>query len=104
MAKRYRYAFAKKKEAAKGKLAVGLAVASFLLFILDVILSFALGGKPGYVIGGIALFASVISIYGFIMGLSSFSEEDRKHRTSLIGSILNGLIMVGWLGMFLSGL
>ena len=32
MAKRYRYAFAKKKEAGKGKLSAGLAVASFLLF------------------------------------------------------------------------
>lgn len=32
MAKRYRYAIIKKKEAKKGKLSVGLAIASLLLF------------------------------------------------------------------------
>lgn len=42
----------------------------------------------------------MLSVYGFIMGLSSFSEEERMHRTSTVGSILNGVIMVGWLGFF----
>ena len=32
MARRYRYAIIKKKEAKKGKLSVGLAIASLLLF------------------------------------------------------------------------
>ena len=32
MARRYRYAFAKKREAAKGKWSVGLAAASLVLF------------------------------------------------------------------------
>ena len=31
------------------------------------------------------------------------SEENRKHRTSMVGSILNGVILVIWLGLFLSG-
>ena len=34
---------------------------------------------------------------------ASFSEEERMHRTSTVGSILNGVIMVGWLGFFLMG-
>ena len=45
MAKRYRYAFAKKKEAQKGKLSTGLAAASLLLFVTAVLLSFFLKGK-----------------------------------------------------------
>ena len=80
MAKRYRYAFAKKKEAGKGKLSAGLAVASFLLFL-----------------------AALLSVYGFIMGLLSFSEENCKHHTSIIGSIANGFITVGWIFLFLMG-
>lgn len=103
MAKRYRYAFAKKKEAGKGKLSVGLAVSSFLLFLTAVLLAVFLQGQMGFLMGGISLFAVLLSIYGFIMGLMSFSEENRKHRTSMIGSILNGIIMVGWLGLFLMG-
>lgn len=103
MAKRYRYAFAKKKEAAKGKLSAGLAVSSFVLFLAAVLLSVLLEGEYGFVVGGICLFAMLLSIYGFIMGLLSFSEEKRAHRTSIIGSIVNGIIMVGWLGFFLMG-
>lgn len=104
MAKRYRYAFAKVKEAKKGKLSTGLAIASFLLFVAAVLLAFFLEGKLGFLTGGISLFAMLLSIYGFIMGLSSFSEEKCSHRTSIIGSIGNGIIMVGWLGIFLMGL
>lgn len=103
MAKRYRYAFVKKKEAAKGKLSTGLASASFLLFLAAVVTSFFLEGTYGFIVGGICLFAMLLSIYGFIMGLMSFSEEKRAHRTSIIGSIANGIIMVGWLGFFLMG-
>lgn len=103
MAKRYRYSFVKKKEAEKGKLSVGLAAASLILFLAAVLTAFALNGAYGFIVGGICLFATMLSVYGFIMGLLSFSEEKRTHRTSIVGSILNGIIMVGWLGFFLMG-
>ena len=45
----------------------------------------------------------LLSVYGFLMGISSFSEEKCTHRTSIIGSILNGIFMVGWLAFFLMG-
>lgn len=104
MAKRYRYAFAKKKETRKGKLSVGLAVASFLLFLTAVLLAFVLQGKLGFLVGGVSLFATLLSFYGFAMGLSGFSEENCKHRTSTIGSIANGCIAVGWICLFLMGI
>ncbi|MDO4339511.1 MAG: hypothetical protein Q4C91_15715 [Eubacteriales bacterium] len=103
MAKRYRYAFAKEKEACKGKWSVGLAAASFLLFLAAVLTAFFLEGSYGFIVGGISLFAALLSVYGFIMGLLSFSEKKRMHRTSIVGSITNGIIMVGWLGFFLMG-
>ena len=96
MARRYRYAFAKKREASKGKWSVGLAAASLVLALF-------FDGKLGGLIGGTGLFAMLLSAYGFTLGLSSFSEENRKHRTSMVGSILNGVILVIWLGLFLSG-
>ena len=103
MAKRYRNSFVKTKEAEKGKLSVGLAAASLILFLAAVLTAFALNGAYGFIVGGICLFATMLSVYGFIMGLLSFSEEKRTHRTSIVGSILNGIIMVGWLGFFLMG-
>lgn len=103
MAKRYRYAFVKKKEARKGKLSAGLAAASLLLFVTAVILAFFLEGTYGFIWGSISLFAMLLSVYGFITGLMSFSEENRNHKTSMIGSIANGFILVGWIGIFLMG-
>ena len=103
MAKRYRYAIIKKKEAAKGKLSVGLAIASLLLFAGAVGVAYALEGTYGFIVGGICLFAALLSVYGFLMGISSFSEQNCTHRTSIIGSILNGIFMVGWLAFFLMG-
>ena len=45
MARRYRYAIIKKKEPGKGKLSVGLAIASLLLFVAAVAVAYiALGG------------------------------------------------------------
>lgn len=104
MARRYRYAFAKKKEAQKGKLSTGLAAASLILFITAVLLAFFMNGEFGYIVGGVSLCAMLLSIYGFAMGLKSFSEENRTHRTSMIGSIANGIVMIGWLGIFLLGI
>lgn len=103
MAKRYRYAFVKKKEAGKGKLSTGLAVVSLLLFVTAVLLAFFLEGTYGFIWGSISLFAMLLSVYGFITGLMSFSEENRNHKTSMIGSIANGFILVGWIGIFLMG-
>ena len=103
MARRYRYAIIKKKEPGKGKLSVGLAIASLLLFVAAVTAAYMLGGKFGFIIGGVCLFAALLSVYGFLMGISSFSEEKCTHRTSIIGSILNGIFMVGWLAFFLMG-
>ena len=103
MAKRYRYAFVKKKEARKGKLSTGLAAASFLLFVTAVLLAFFMEGTYGFIWGSISLFAMLLSVYGFITGLMSFSEENRNHKTSMIGSIANGFILVGWIGIFLMG-
>ena len=88
MARRYRYAFAKKKEAQKGKLSTGLAIASLILFAAAILLDFFLKGNFGYIVGGISLFAMLLSIYGFAM----------------VGSIANGIIMIGWLGIFLMGI
>ena len=98
MARRYRYAIIKKKEAAKGKLSVGLAIASLLLFGGAVGIAYVLEGSYGFIVGGICLFAALLSVYGFLMG-----EEKCTHRTSIIGSILNGIFMVGWLAFFLMG-
>ena len=85
MARRYRYAIIKKKEAAKGKLSVGLAIASLLLFGGAVGIAYVLDGSYGFILGGIFLFAALLSVFGFLLGISSFYEEKCNYRTSIIG-------------------
>ena len=81
MAKRYRYAFAKKREAQQGK-TVSSAGGCFTGFICDC--SFAgifLQGQYGYIVGG-SVFAQCFCLYmDFAMGLKSFSEEKPTHKS-----------------------
>ena len=60
MAKRYRYAFAKKREAQQGKLSAVLAAVSLVLFVTAVLLAFFLQGQYGYIVGGISLCAMLL--------------------------------------------
>ena len=92
-----RYSFTKKKEAKKGSCLPGLAAASFLLFITAVVLAYLLDDSFGFLVGGVGLFATLLSVYGFIMGLLSFSEEGRSHKNPIIGSISNGLFLIVWM-------
>ena len=107
MAKRYRYAFAQKKPAKKGIFAVALAGVSVGLFLVAVLISFLSGGNGkeeiGALIGGICLLAVLLSAYGFVQGVKSFSEENKSHTVSIISAMANGVITVGWLALFLMG-
>ncbi len=107
MAKRYRYAFAQQKPAKDGVFSVILAGISFLLFLADILISFLFEGQTstmaGAIVGGISIFAILLSAYGFVQGVKSFSEENRSHTVSLVGAVTNGIITVGWLALFLFG-
>ena len=105
MAKRFSYAFAQQKQAEGGVYSVVLAVVSFVLFLAAVAVSFFL---QEYVIsqaliGGISICAMLLAVYGFFMGMFSFSAENRIHSMCTAGAIANGLLMVGWLGLYLIG-
>lgn len=104
MARRYRYAFVKKKESKKGKSSVVIAAAALLVFFGAVMASYYLKNQYGFIVGGICLFSALLSVYGFVLGLTSFSEEHCTHRTSIVGSIANGIIMVVWLAFYLMGI
>ncbi|MBR2765609.1 MAG: hypothetical protein IKE03_06480 [Blautia sp.] len=103
MAKRYRYAFTRKKEAAGGKWSVAMAVISVLLLPASVFYAFLNGGDKPYITGGLCLLAALLSVYGFFLGLGSFKEKNTGHLASIVGSLANGVISIVWLGIYLSG-
>lgn len=75
MARRYRYAFAKKKEAQKGKLSTGLAAASLILFITAVLLAFFMNGEFGYIVGGVSLVQCFCPYTGSLWDLRAFRKK-----------------------------
>lgn len=103
MAKKYTYSFARKKQSEEGVISSILAGISLFLFLAAAVLSGLAGGKGAVYLGAMGLAAMGISIYGFVIGLKSFSRKDRSYRYSKMGSIANGVIMIGWLALFLIG-
>ena len=63
-----------------------------------------LRGKGGLYLGAMGILAMGLSIYGFLLGLKSFSEVNRNFLYSTTGSVANGILTVIWLTMFLIGI
>lgn len=104
MADKKKYRFVEKGQSRDGKLSTALAAVSALIFIIVVAISFFRGGEAAGFVGGLALTAALLVCYGFYVGMRSFSEKNVSAKYSLIGSISCGIIMIGWLTLFMAGL
>ena len=87
MANEKKYQFRENVQSEGGRISTVLAVLSFLLFIAAAAVSYSAQGKAGSFVGCIAFAGAAISIYGFRQGMISC-----------------GIIMIGWLTIFLTGL
>ena len=102
--KRYKYNFAKKKHSARGMISSVLAGISLGLLAVSSVCSLAFHGNGGMYLGAMGLIAICISVYGFILGLKSFSDKNRDLLFCKIGSVGSGILMVAWLALFLTGI
>lgn len=55
-------------------------------------------------LGALGILALGLSVFGFILGLKSFSEQNRAFLYSKVGSVANGVLMVIWIALFLVGI
>jgi len=104
MAKRFKYTSGLKPDAPGGSASVVMAVISVVLFLVSGIISYFYSGKGGSYLGAIGLTAMLLAVCGFFIGLHSFSDKDKNHRYSTIGSLANGVIAVIWLAVYLVGI
>lgn len=102
--KRYKYAFAKRRHSQKGIVSSIFAGISFGLFCISALCSLAFHGNGGMYLGALGLAAIGLSVYGFILGLKSFSERNRDPLFCKIGATTNGFLMIIWLALFLAGI
>lgn len=103
MKKRFRYSFTKKEETEGGVASVIFSVISLILFLATAGISFFREGKAGMWIGSLGFMAFLFSVSGFLIGIRSFHEKEKNYRFSVMGSMANGVISVGWLAIFLIG-
>lgn len=104
MKRKYKYSFVKKEDTEDGFASVVYAGISLVIFIIAACISFLFEGNAGSWIGVLGLMAVLFSVVGFLTGLKSFKERDKNYRFSAIGSLANGVILVGWLALFLIGI
>lgn len=104
MRKKYRYAFAKKSPAQDGVVSTIVGGLAVLLFFAAVILSAASKGEAGAAAGGLGVFSMLLSVYGFVLGMRSFKEQDKNYRYSIIGAMGNGIFAVCQLGIVLAAM
>ena len=105
MAKRnVKYKLLKKKHSPRGILSTVLGGISMLLFLAEVFCAIVFHGNGGLYLGAMGLIAIALSVYGFILGLTSFSDKERDLFYCKAGALGNGVLMVIWLALFLAGL
>ena len=104
MRRKYKYAFARKKETEGGMISLIYAGLSLVLFLVAAMVSFRMDGNAGRWVGALGVMAIAFSGVGFWTGMQSFKEKDKSYRFSALGSIVNGIFLVGWLALFLNGI
>ena len=87
---KHKYKFTNKKHSVGGVAATIMAAAAIVLIVFSIVLSFKARGEGG----SLALMALAFSVFGLIIGLLSYREFDRYYTFSLIGSLINGIIIV----------
>ncbi|MEE0314451.1 DUF6142 family protein [Eshraghiella crossota] len=91
---KHKYKFTNKKHSVGGVVATIMAVAAIVLIVFSIVLSFKARGEGGEIVGSLALMALAFSVFGLIIGLLSYREFDRYYTFSLIGSLINGIIII----------
>lgn len=96
------YKFAGKKHSKRGKVSLALAILSTIAYITLVALSVQNQGNASVYIGSAGLFSLILSTASLFIGLSGFGEEHYKLFPAL-GSVCSGIILAGWIAIYVLG-
>lgn len=104
MKRRYKYAFTRQEGTEGGYASVLFAALSLITFLAAAGISVFYKGNAESWLGALGVMAILFSGYGFYIGLESFREKDKNYKNSVFGSLSNGILLVGWLALFLIGI
>ncbi|MCI1328373.1 MAG: hypothetical protein LKG53_05135 [Lachnospiraceae bacterium] len=93
-----------KKVAPAAKESLILSTVSLGLLVADVIISCAMKGNGGALLGAIGLFAMLVAMYGFYLGIRAISDRGTNYLITALGTIFAGIMSIIWLGVFFLGM
>lgn len=85
-----------------GRKSALIALCDIIFIIMIIAISIVKKGNAGIYAGVMMLLALFMAIFGFVVGLNSFKEENKFLRFSYLGTIANAVIWVGILMMYLT--
>ena len=82
------------KYARCGRISSTIGLCNLALMSLTITMAVMENGKSGMYIGIIVILIFISALMGFVIGIRSFSEENKFYRFSYIGTILNAIIWI----------
>ena len=98
MAKRKMYSFEERRHSQMGITSTVLGIVAVIIILALIYVAAYYKGNGGAYLGSIGITAIVIC------GLRSFKEKNKIYTFSKIGSLLNGILIAGWIGLILFGM
>ena len=92
--KKTKLRFSYKEYTIGGVLSSALALISILVLGHSILLSFRARGEGTMQVGAYGLLSLVLSVFGLIIGLLSYKEQDKRYGISFLGTFINGIIIV----------
>lgn len=97
------YMFSSKKHSIMGLISTVLGIISAVMLGAILYLSFQRAGNAGVFVGIIGFISIMTTIWGLIIGIRSFFEEDMYYLTSKLGTGINTLVILAWVYIIIIG-
>lgn len=104
MAKQQVYSFVEKKYSANGIASAVLSVASFVVLLVLLFISFILKGMANDWIGAMGVAGIVMAGCGLRYGFAGFKDECKSYFCSKLGTILSTVVIAAWFFIVCIGL
>lgn len=101
--RRRRVKFTDKKHAKKGIASSALALVSLLSMVGLVVDTSLARGNAGREVGLFGFLSIVIAVFGLILGITSYKEQERYYLFSGIGTAMNAFLLILWLSIYIRG-
>ena len=104
MSRRRGYKFTNKSHTKRGLVSSGIGFFALLILGALFYLSYRQSGNGGAYIGFLGFLSMIASALGLVLAVQSFREEDKYYLFSYIGCMMNGLLLVGWIILYVLGM